>query len=132
VKKAGDALAPEELRKITASAVQIRDDVARLTGNANQTVSQFQQLLSTNEPAINEAILDFKKSMNTADTLMAEGINLLGTAENNLDFLQSRMSVTIDHLEQASIDLSQLINSVNRQPSQLLFGNPRPPKKIEE
>jgi phospholipid/cholesterol/gamma-HCH transport system substrate-binding protein len=132
VKKAGDILDPRELRKITDSAVGIRNDVALLTENANKTVSQFQDLLSSNEPAINESIANLKNSLVTADNLMGKGINLIDSAETNLDTLQNRMHVTLDHLEQASISLSQLIDSINRQPSQLLFGDPPKPKKIEE
>ena len=56
---------------------------------------------------------------------------MLGRADTRIDTFESRLLVTIGHLEEISGNLRQLTAKGASQPSQLFFSAPLPEKKIE-
>jgi phospholipid/cholesterol/gamma-HCH transport system substrate-binding protein len=94
-------------------------------------ITRVEGIVSQNEAAIGTAIGDFQKAMQTANVFLEKGSSLVrGTDESQVQ-LRRHMLVIAQNLEKASENLQRLIDLLADQPSQLMFGQPPVPRKIE-
>ena len=71
------------------------------------------------------------QSMKNASLLVGEGAELIKNTDSNINKLMIHLVVTLQNIEQASENLSKSLEVIADQPSQLLFGQPPPSRKVE-
>ena len=101
------------------------------TFRASQAATRVDDLITTNEKELNDAIANMKAAMTQIREITTTGAAMLGRADTRIDTFESRLLVTIGHLEEISGNLRQLTAKGASQPSQLFFSAPLPEKKIE-
>ena len=67
-----------------------------------------------------------------ADAFMTQSHTTMFEMQATIKELQERLAVTAENLEQTSSNLNSLISNAKDQPSLLIFGQPKPPRKVEE
>lgn len=84
--------------------------------------------------SLNQAIVDANVkdiSANLASSLETIDQKILERVESTASHLERNLVVTGQNLEKASSNLNRLLELLADQPSQLLFGEPPPPRKVE-
>lgn len=84
--------------------------------------------------SLNQAITDANLksiSTNLASSLESIDQRILVRVESTAARLERHLEVTGQNLEKASANLNRLLELLSDQPSQLLFGEPPPPRKLE-
>jgi phospholipid/cholesterol/gamma-HCH transport system substrate-binding protein len=84
-----------------------------------------------NKKTIKTAIDDFKLAMHQANDLLKMGSSLVSGTDESISNLMHRLLIVAHNLEKASINLNQIMETLADQPSQLLFGDPPVPRKVE-
>lgn len=131
------------LDTLTANAnltlADIRRDIGGISANANKTVlninntvSDLDRIIAKNEKELTAAISDVKNSVRHIDTFMKQGAELVQSSDVKVSALQRHLLVTLQNLEKASENLNNLLEHLSEQPSQIIFGEPVPSKKIDE
>lgn len=92
-------------------------DLANLSQEAKETLKSLQ----TETTAL----------MTQAQPVLTNADHTLSAAENGIATLNQHMIVVGQQLEQATAKLNTLLDRINDQPSQLLFGEP-PPRRLDE
>lgn len=98
---------------------------------AERTLEDVQGIVTDKQQAVRTALDDFRKAMENANLLLEKGSSLVSDSDDTLARLRRHLLVTGQNLEKASDSLNQLLELVTRQPSQLLFGEPPAPRKVE-
>jgi phospholipid/cholesterol/gamma-HCH transport system substrate-binding protein len=78
---------------------------------------------------IEAAIEDFKAAAEKANTLLEKGNSLM--ADDSLSNLRQYLLAIARNLEQASENINRITETIADQPSQLIFGEPPKPRKLE-
>ena len=116
---------------ILANVEEAGHSVNALLKKADKGLNRVEGLVSQNEQAIGMAVEDFQKAMQTANVLLEDGASLVrGTNESQAQ-VRRHMLVIAQNLEKASEDLQRLIDLLADHPSQLMFGQPPVPRKVE-
>jgi len=84
-----------------------------------------------NEKMIKTAMENFKQAVENANKLLAKGVSLVSKTDDTHSQLKRHLLVIARNLEKASENLNQLTDLLADQPSQLMFGQPPPPRKVE-
>ena len=95
------------------------------------TFARVEGIVADEEKTIKEAIEDFRRAMENANILLQKGSLLIARTDDTVSQLSGHLLVVTQNLRTASENLNQLIELVSDQPSQLLFGEPPPPRKLE-
>jgi len=113
--------------------------INRFGENADQTVEQISQMvmrlekvIADNETGVSEAIQHFQAALENADKFMADGGNLINQSGSQLSNLMQNLIITEKNLESASENLNRFLEIIADQPSQLIFSEPVPPRKIDK
>ena len=113
--------------------------INRFGENADQTVEQISQvvmrlekLVADNEAGVTEAIKSFQTAMENAEKLMTDGGNLINQSSDQLSSLLQNLIITEKNLQLASENLDRFMEVIANQPSQLIFSEPAPPRKIDK
>lgn len=107
---------------------QTSGDLARM----DTILAQFQGILDTNRPHIDTTMSALAATTLKADAFMAQSTATMFQMQSSIRELQDRMAVTADNLEQTSSSLNSLVSNIKDQPSQLLFGQPKEPRAVED
>lgn len=110
----------EIMDKANKSANFLENTLARMNGIANEE-----------EKTIKEGIENFRKAMGNANILMSEGSSLVNEADVSLSQLRHHLLVVTQNLEKASENLDRLIEIIADHPSQIVFGEPPTPRKLD-
>ena len=94
-------------------------------------MARFDDLLADNENGVQEMIDGLKQAAGHTDRLMQDSAGLIQNFDQRLADLYLQLLMTSRNLKTASDNLNVLIKRVSDQPSQLFFGEPTPPRKIE-
>lgn len=97
-------------------------DVKSISANLVSSLESIDQIL--NEQRWNSIV-------DSADSNLQELEKTLMKLESILSHLQRHLVVTGQNLEKASTNFNRLLEVLADQPSQLLFGEPPPPRKVE-
>ena len=103
----------------------------RSLGRAENTISRVDGIVSEKEMVIKAAIDDFRQAMQNANVLLAKGAALADGADNSLSHLMPHLLVVAQNLEKASANLNQIMETLEEQPSQFIFGDP-PVRRVVE
>jgi phospholipid/cholesterol/gamma-HCH transport system substrate-binding protein len=124
--------------RILASADESAQSLNELLRKANATVGTADKLLAQMEgitvesrDKITVALDDFQRSMENANRVLERGIVLLNNTDTTIFSLRQHLLVTARNMERTSENLNRLSDVIAAQPSQLLFGEPPPRRKVE-
>jgi phospholipid/cholesterol/gamma-HCH transport system substrate-binding protein len=98
---------------------------------AEKTLEDVQGLVTDKQHVVRKALDDFRTAMENANLLLEKGSSLVIDSDDTLARLRRNLLVTGQNLEKASDSLNQLLELVTHQPSQLLFGEPPTPRRVE-
>ncbi len=104
------------------------EDLTRM----NAILAQLQATLDTNRPHIDTTMGALATTALKADAFMTQSHTTMFEMQATIKELQERLAVTAENLEQTSSNLNSLITNAKDQPSLLIFGQPKPPRKVEE
>lgn len=93
---------------------------------------QFQSMLEANRPHVDTAMNALASTALKADVVMTQSHATVFQMQATIKDLEERLAVTAENLEQTSNNLNTLIGNVKDQPAQLIFGQPKAPRKVEE
>ena len=98
---------------------------------AENTISRVDGIVSEKEMVIKAAIDDFRQAMENANVLLAKGAALADGADYSLAHLMPHLLVVAQNLEKASANLNQIMETLEEQPSQFIFGEPPVRRAVE-
>jgi phospholipid/cholesterol/gamma-HCH transport system substrate-binding protein len=105
---------------------------------AEGTLHRVDGVIDANEQQISAAVSELNQAIKEADRvvantarLVAEGTRLVQNTDRHLYRLMQHLQVTLQNAEKASDALNRSLQEVSEQPSQLLFGEPPPPRPLE-
>jgi phospholipid/cholesterol/gamma-HCH transport system substrate-binding protein len=84
------------------------------------------------EQSIKTAIEDFRLSMENANKLLKKGNFLTDKTDDSISQLKGQILIITQNLEKASENLNRLIEIVADHPSQVMFGGPPSPRKMDQ
>jgi len=114
-----------------ASVGGAADSFTALTKETNQTISRLNNIIIENEAAFSEAIADLNRSMRNASKVLEESSELIKDTDSNLYKLMRHLLVSMQNVEKSTENLNRSLDLIADQPSQLIFGEPPPPREIE-
>jgi phospholipid/cholesterol/gamma-HCH transport system substrate-binding protein len=115
----------------TQSLNTLLNSADRSLGRAENTISRVDGIVSEKEMVIKAAIDDFRWAMENANVLLAKGAALADGADNSLSHLMPHLLVVAQNLEKASANLNQIMETLEEQPSQFIFGEPPVRRAVE-
>ena len=127
----GQVLGGERLGNIMISVEEASRSLNALLDEAGQILTGVKGIISVNRTNIDKTFEDLRRAMETVNTFLEEGTSLVGTTDQTVTYLRQNLLVTSQNLEKASENLSRIIEILGDQPSQLLFGEPPPPRKVD-
>lgn len=104
------------------------EELNRLDG----ILAQFQSMIEANRPHVDTAANAMAKTALKADTVMTQSQATMLQMQGAIRELEERLAATAENLEQTSSNLNTLIGNVKDQPAQLIFGQPKAPRLVEE
>ena len=99
--------------------------------HVDKTIARAEQIVRDNEKKIKAAIDDFKAAMYNANILLKKGSSLLNETDDSISKFMYHLSFVAQNLKKASDSLNRITELLADQPSQLLFGEPPVPRKVE-
>jgi len=99
--------------------------------HADKTFAQAEAIIVEKSAAIREALEEFRGAARTANVFLEKASSLAGGGEDTLSDLRGHLVTTARNLETASETLNRILEIIAEQPSQVLFGEPPPARKIE-
>lgn len=110
---------------------QAGESVNALLKKADRGLSRVEGIVIRNEEAIGVAIGNFQKAMETANVFLEKGSSLVSGTDESQAQLRRHMLIIAQNLEKASENLQRLIDLLADQPSQLVFGQPPEPRRVD-
>jgi len=110
---------------------QILQDAGRTVNAAGGAVDRVDGIVRDKRETIVSALEEFEQAMINANRFLKQGTRLAGNADASVVELRRYLVYTAQHLERAAENLTRLTETLADQPSDLLFGEPPPRRKIE-
>ena len=121
----------DDFQRLMASFENAANSITRLATRADGTVQRLDHAITTNEEELATIIQDLQASMKNASDFLGEGVGLIKNQDEKLSRVQQHLLMTLKNLERASENPNRFSEMVADQPSQLLFGQPPPPRKVD-
>jgi phospholipid/cholesterol/gamma-HCH transport system substrate-binding protein len=119
-----------------ASVNRAADAFARMNTSVDRTVARVDRVLDENQENLTLAVHDFRSAMSSANQALEKGSRLMTHADEETYRLMKEMTVIMQNLQRASETLNSTLETVSRQPSQLIFSPPpverTPARQMEE
>jgi phospholipid/cholesterol/gamma-HCH transport system substrate-binding protein len=109
----------------------IMDKTNNSLNHVEKTIFRLEGITADKEQSIKTAIEDFRKSMESANTLLKKGNFLTDKTDDSISQLKGQFLIIAQNLEKASENLNRLIEIVADHPSQFMFGEPPAPRKMD-
>ncbi|MBN1847873.1 MAG: MCE family protein [Deltaproteobacteria bacterium] len=119
VEEAGQAL-----KQLTAKA-----DVG--FSRIESTLNQVEGIATDNAGNIHAAVLNFRKAAEQAHNLLEDGTSMVNDVDDSFSQIGQELFVLIQNLSEATENLNRFMGLVSDHPSQLIWGEPPIPKKVE-
>jgi len=107
------------------------DRADKSLNRVNKTLVRVDGIVMDKEQTIKAAIDDFRSAMQNANLFLQKGSKLVSGTDESISHLARRMLIVAQNLEIASENLNQIMELLADQPSQLIFGEPPAPRKVE-
>jgi phospholipid/cholesterol/gamma-HCH transport system substrate-binding protein len=139
IDRAGQILDDKRWDSIMASADEagqslndIMDKTSNSMNHVESTILRMEGITVEKEQSIKTAIEDFRLSMENANTLLKKGNFLTDKTDDSISQLKGQFLIITQNLEKASENLNRLIEIVADHPSQVMFGEPPAPRKMDQ
>ena len=139
LKDIGRIVEKERWDRILTSVEDAMKRLKSMASKADNSMDRFdnslvsiEKITTGNEKTIKEAIDDFRDAMEKVNRLMDTGNSMITGADDTIYQLGENLDDIAKNIERATENINRITDIVTDQPSQLLFGEPRPPKKIEK
>ena len=103
----------------------------RSVGQAEDMILRVDGIVLEKEKTIHAAIDEFKQAMENANALLEKGSLLVDGADDSISHLMHHLLVIAQNLEKASENLNRIMELLEEQPSQFIFGEPPAHRTIE-
>ena len=113
------------------SANDLISNVNSTTSRADRLFSRVEGITVDSQGKIETALDEFGRAMANANLLLEKGTALAGETDVTFSHLRQHLLATMQNLERTSENLNHLSEILAAQPSQLLFGEPPLPRKVE-
>jgi phospholipid/cholesterol/gamma-HCH transport system substrate-binding protein len=121
----------DRLDNIMVSVEEAGRSLNDLLDEAGQALTGVKGIITVNRDNIDKTFEDLRRAMATANAFLEKGTSLVGTTDETVSYLRQNLLVTSQNLEKASDNLNRIIEILADQPSQLFFGDPPPPRKVD-
>lgn len=101
-------------------------------GRVDNSLASIQKLVDEKEKTVEKAIDDFRKAMGKVNILLDNGNSMVTGADASVNQIGQNLIEATRNLKQATDDLNRVMEMISDQPSQVLFGEPPAPRKIEK
>lgn len=135
----GNIVEKERWDRILSSAEEAVKRFESMATKADGSMDKFdnslvsiENITTGNEKSIKDAIDDFRTAMEKVNRLMDTGNSMITGADDTIYQLGENLDEIAKNIDRAAENIKRITDIVTDQPSQLLFGEPRAPKKIEE
>jgi phospholipid/cholesterol/gamma-HCH transport system substrate-binding protein len=116
-----------------ATAVaELSRSTEQVVGEVNQAISSVDRNFETMKTDFGTALADFRAAVAKADRFFDSGAQLAEDGKERVARMERQLSVTLRELKSSSEHLNRLLEEISEQPSRLLFGEPPPPRAVEE
>ncbi|MEW6669598.1 MAG: MlaD family protein [Thermodesulfobacteriota bacterium] len=119
------------VEEASSSLNTLLDRGDRTLAAAENTLEGVHGIITDKQQVIRKALDDFRAAMENANQMLEKGSSLVSESDDTLLRLRRHLLVTGQNLEKASDSLNELLELVKSQPSQLLFGEPPAPRRVE-
>ena len=116
---------PEKWERIIASLEAEINSLKRLTRNADNTISNVNQIITVNREPLTKSITGLNQAVEKAVILMDNSSQLMSAADSTMLSLQQSLTRSAGQIESAGKKLNTLLDITTVQPSQLFLGDPR-------
>jgi Na+/phosphate symporter len=117
--------------QVLAAADTAGQELNRLLDKADRTLTRVQGIVIGKEESVKTALDNFSRAMEKANILLKKGTSLVSGTDASISELMQHLVVAAQNLELASDNLNQLMELLADHPSQLLFGEPPEPRKLD-
>ena len=97
----------------------------------NTLLTRFDGIVDKNEGTIHEALEEFKLTVQNTNRFVSNAGNLVDRTGDHLATLSDQLLTVGQNLEEASINLNRGLSMASSHPSQILFGEPPPARRIK-
>lgn len=119
------------VEKTIQSMNALLKDASSSVGQAQNMISRVDGILTEKEKTIKAAIDEFKQALESANALLGKGNLLVDGVDASLSHLMPHLAVIAQNLEQASENLNRIMELLEEQPSQFIFGEPPPRRRVD-
>jgi phospholipid/cholesterol/gamma-HCH transport system substrate-binding protein len=117
--------------EILQSLQEALDSANSTFSHADKTFAQAEAIMVDKGTVIRAALEEFREAVRNANAFMEKASSLAGGTEDTLSEMRGHLVTTARNLETASETLNRILEIVAEQPSQILFGEPPPARKVE-
>jgi phospholipid/cholesterol/gamma-HCH transport system substrate-binding protein len=103
----------------------------KIVASVENTMVGVEGIVADNQKTIKTAVEDFGQAMEEANTLLEKGSSLVSGTADSHSHLRRHLLLIAQNLEKASENLQRLVDLLADHPSQLMFGQPPLPRKVE-
>ena len=118
-------MAGQSLNQVMANALSNLDRL-------EATLVKVDGIISDNEPDIRVAVQNLRSALDQANRFFSSGALLVENTGDSIYQLQENLQTIANNISRASQNLNQLIESLQENPSRLLFGKEPVPRELEE
>jgi len=115
----------------TQSVNSLLRNADRTLTRAEDTILRVEGIVADKEETVKTAIDQFNRAMTNANIFLQKGSSLVDGTDESVSNLMHYLVIVAHNLEKASDNLNQIMDILADQPSQLLFGEPPPPRDVE-
>lgn len=99
-------------------------------GRVDKTFAVVGGIVSDNETAIKDVVDELRQAVENAGALLDKGTLLITRSDESIVQLRRRLLVSAQNLAEATDNLNRLMELLADHPSQLIFGEPPPPREF--
>jgi phospholipid/cholesterol/gamma-HCH transport system substrate-binding protein len=131
LEKSNQLLDTQRWSRLRSSAEESLQNINGLITDTRKAVNQIDAAINTSADRFDSAVNQVGKAAETADDLFARGSASLDGAEVRVRDYDRQMADIMEELREAATGINSMINQLERQPSQILYGRPVPEKPME-
>ncbi len=132
IEKSNEMLEVEKWDEIRVSMLEASESLEKLMRQSTDTVTRVDTFLEENTESAEQTLREAEKAVADASAFMNRASKIADDTDKRIDWYDQRLSFIVEDLQQAAGSLNRLIERLDNDPSQLLFGRPVPPKPIEK
>ena len=131
LEKSNQLLDTQRWSRLRSAAEESLQNINGLITDTRKAVKRVDAAINTSADRFDSAVNQVGKAAETADDLFARGSASLDGAEVRVREYDRQMADIMEELREAATGINSLINQLERQPSQILYGRPVPEKPME-